>query len=166
KEAGAGVLADSIKDADYFVAVARSLLSDKQEPSVLDQDKRVAATLKKCTDLQLEEIEFFGRLRRLDFSQFKVRGRYEKSEELSKYFRAMMWCGYVDLRVAGNPEVASPRELGAALVMLDLVKRAGCFEKWEQFDRILQTLIGRTDSMTFDQLRGLLDKGGVKTLSD
>src|SRR5262249_40014970 len=62
KEAGAAVLADSLKDTDYFIAVARSLLSGKQEPSVLGQDKRVAATLKNCADLQLEEVEFFGRL--------------------------------------------------------------------------------------------------------
>jgi hypothetical protein len=170
KAYGEGVLADSLTDADYFLAVARSLLAGEQVQTLLGQDKRVEKTLKACKDLRLEKSELFGRARVVDFSQFKVRGHYENSELLKRYFKAMMWCGRTDLRVAGgrdeNLTSSSPRELGAAVVLHDLLKRAGKFGQWQQFDRLIQTFVGRTDSMTFAQLDGVLAKGGIKSPTD
>jgi hypothetical protein len=163
---GDGVLSDSVKDADYFLTVARSLLTAQQLKSQLDQDDRVAKTLKAIERLGMEEFWLFGRKRDMDFSQFKVRGHYENSELLKRYFKVMMWCGRIDLRVAGNPELSSPRELGAAVVLHDLLQRAKKFEQWQQFDRVLQTFVGITDSMTFAQLGAVLAKGGIKTPAD
>jgi hypothetical protein len=72
----------------------------------------------------------------------------------------MMWCGRIDLRVAGGFDatgpLSSPRELGAALVLHDLLKRAGKFDAWRQFDALLRTLVGRADSATFAHLDALL----------
>jgi hypothetical protein len=161
-----GILADSLRDADYFLAVARSLLADQAVQTQLGQDGRAAATLQACERLQLQKFNLFGRLRAVDFSQFKVRGHYQKSERLGRYFRAMMWCGRIDLRVAGTPAEASPRELGAAVVLLDLLRRSGKFEQWQQFDRLLQTFVGRADSLTFAQLSDLLARAGIKSPAD
>jgi hypothetical protein len=167
KDYGKGVLADGLADADYFLAVARSLLAGRPVESRLGQGERVAKTLKACDDLKLQDFQLFGRLRHTDFSQFKPRGHYEKSEELRRYFRAMMWCGRIDLRVAGHPEEASPRELAGAIVLNDLLKRSpGGFATWEQFDRVLQTFVGRTDSMTFAQLGGVLATAKIKSPAD
>ena len=166
KEYGAGPLADGLADADYFVAVARSLLAGKPVSTELGQEARVAETLKACEELQLQRFDLFGRRRDVDFSQFKVRGHYENSERLKRYFTAMMWCGRIDLRVAGNPEESSPRELGGAVVLHDLLRRADKFTQWEQFDRLLQTFVGRTDSMTFAQLGDLLKAGGIRSPAD
>jgi hypothetical protein len=149
---GAGVLGPSVGDADYFLTVARSLLAGKPVDSALNQNARVAETLKACADEKLLKFELFGRLRDVDFSQFKVRGHYENSVILGRYFQAMMWCGRIDLRIAGDPMLASPRELGAALVLNDLLHRSGKFEQWRQFDQLLHTFVGPTDSMTFAQL--------------
>jgi hypothetical protein len=166
KDYGKGVLADAVSDADYFLTVARSLLAGKPVKSQLDQDGRVAKTLKKCDDLQIEDFNLFGRKRSVDFSQFKVRGHYENSELLKRYFRAMMWCGRIDLRVAGNPEESSPRELGAAVILHDLLRKAGRFEQWQQFDQMIQTFVGKTDSMTFAQLGAVLAKGNIQGPGD
>ncbi len=159
---GKGVLGDSLTDADYFLAVARSLLAGKEVKEQLDQKNRVADTLTAAAGLQLQDFDLFGRQRKVDFSQFKPRGHYEKSEELRRYFRAMMWCGRIDLRVAAETsDAASPRELGAAIVLNDLLRRAGKVNQWQQFDALLQTFVGQTDSMTFDTLNELLTKAGV-----
>jgi hypothetical protein len=170
KAYGDGVLGESLTDADYYLAVARSLLSGTPVKTMLDQDGRVVKTLKACDGLQLQEFKLFGRGRVIDFSQFKVRGHYENSELLRRYFKAMMWCGRIDLRVAGGKDdqlsSSAPRELGAAVVLNDLLKRAKKFEQWQQFDRLIQTFVGRTDSMTFAQLDGILTKGGIKTPAD
>jgi hypothetical protein len=166
KAYGKGVLAESVTDADYFLAVARSLLGGSPVRTRLDQGARVARTLAAVDGLRLERFDLFGRERKVDFSQFKVRGHYEHSEQLKRYFRAMMWCGRIDLRVAGDPRHAAPREMGAALVLDDLLKRSGKFEQWQQFDRMIQTFVGKTDSMTFAQLDGVLDKAGIKSPAD
>src|SRR5207244_8128541 len=59
-----------------------------------------------------------------------------------------------------------PREMGAAVVLNDLLKSAKKFEQWQQFDRLIQTFVGRTDSMTFAQLDGVLAKGGIRSPAD
>jgi hypothetical protein len=166
KAYGNGVLAESVTDADYFLAVARSLLAGSPVQTRLGQGDRVAKTLEAVDGLQLQRFNLFGRERKVDFSQFKVRGHYEHSDQLKRYFRAMMWCGRIDLRIAGQPQHAAPRELGAALVLHDLLRRSGKFEQWQQFDRMIQTFVGKTDSMTFAQLDGVLDKAGIKSPSD
>ncbi|AFZ18469.1 DUF3160 domain-containing protein [Allocoleopsis franciscana] len=163
---GSGVLSESVKDADYFLAVARSLLADKTLKTYLKQDARVAETLEAIKGQKLQEFELFGRERKVDFSQFKVCGHYENSELLKRYFRAMMWCGRIDLRIAGSLDESSPRELGAAVILYDLLKQSGKFEQWQKFDQLLQTFVGRTDSMTFAQLGDILDKAKIKSPTD
>ena len=160
---GEGVMGDSLSDADYFLAVARSLLTGKVVASSLGQDARVEKTLKACADQQLQSFELFGRDRNMDFSQFKPRGHYENSSILRQYFQAMMWCGRTDLRIAGDPNHAAPRELGAALVLHDLLHRSGKLETWWEFDQILHTFVGPTDSMTFAQLQDFLKVVNVKS---
>jgi hypothetical protein len=163
---GNGVLGSSIIDADYFLAVARSLLAGKAVKTYLNQDTRVAQTLTAIEGQQLQEFNLFGRQRDMDFSQFKPRGHYEKSEALKKYFQGMMWCGRVDLRIAGNPKEASERELGAAIILNNLIQQSGKFEQWQQFDKLIQTFVGRTDSMTFAQLGNLLEQVKIKSPAD
>jgi hypothetical protein len=170
QEYGKGVLSDSLADADYFLAVARSLLADKQVPTALNQEGRVALTLKAVEKQQLHKFDLFGREREMDFSQFKVRGHYENSDRLKRYFKAMMWCGRIDLRIAGGKDywgvLSSPRELGSAVILNDLLLRAKQFERWQQFDRLIQTYVGRTDSATFAHLGALLSKAGIKSPAD
>ncbi len=163
---GKGLCAESMADADYFLAVARSLLAGKPVKSALGQDERVALTLKACDRLEMEKFDLFGKPRTVDFSQFKPRGHYEKDEALRRYFKAMMWCGRIDLRVAGNPQESSERELAAAIVLHDLLNRAERFDLWRQFDEVIQTFVGQTDSMTFAQLGAVLQAAGIRSPAD
>jgi hypothetical protein len=163
---GNGVPADSLTDADYFLGVARSLLAGRAVGTYLGEDGRVQQTLQACMGLRLQQFDLFGRQRMVDFSQFKPRGHYEKSEALQRYFRAMTWCGRIDLRVAGKPEHASARELGAAVILHDLLRRSGKSQTWQQFDLVLQTLVGRSDTLTFAQLGKLLTQAAIKSPAD
>ena len=137
-QAGSGVSKDSILDADYFLAVARSLLAGTNVPpvaSLLGQDARVAETLADIKAEQMKGIDdFFGQCRVVDFSQFKVRGHYTHSERLGRYFQCVMWLGRTDFAVAGGPfdrgcgqQFASPRELGSAIVLWHLLNQSGQF---------------------------------------
>jgi hypothetical protein len=175
--AGNGVLKESILDADYFLAVARSLLAGTNNPPVptlLGQDARVAESL---ADIKVEKLQlvqdFMGFCREVDFSQFKIRGHYTHSERLGRYFQCVMWLGRIDIPVAGGPfdrgcqeRFASTRELGSAIVLWHLLNTSGKFDTWSDMERIIQTFVGATDSMTFGQLGGLLAGAGIRTLND
>jgi hypothetical protein len=160
-EYGDGVLAESLADADYFLAVARSLLTGHTVAGTLGQEERIDETLRACAAGEAQQFVLFDRMRMVDFSQFKPRGRYEHSVLLRRYFQAMMWCGRIDLRIAGDPQESSPRELGAALVLFDLLRRSGRYEQWQQFDRLLQGLCGPSDALDFAGLRALLIRAEI-----
>ena len=166
---GDGVLKDSFLDADYFLAVARSLQGGFV-PTHFDQDKRVHTTLAAVAREGMHEFELFGRNRKMDFSQFKPRGHYEAQPELRTYFKAMMWCGRIDLRIVGGFDSTGPlssnRELGSAVVLLDLLRASGKDEAWRQFDRAIQTFVGRTDSATFDDLARVMAAAKVISIVD
>lgn len=166
QEYGKGVLEESILDADYFIAVARSLLSGNRVRSYFNQNSRVAETLDAIESEEMKKLNLFGRDRTVDFSQFKPRGHYEKSEALKKYFRAMIWCGRIDLRIAGNPDESSPRELGMAIILNHLLNQSGKLSQWQQFDQMLQTFVGQTDSMTFAELKDFLVQNTIQSPTD
>jgi len=159
---GSGALKDSVQDADYFIAVARSLLSGKTVNTKLGtRDVELAKTLGAVAGLKLQKFDLFGKTRTMDYSQFKVRGHYENSKLLKRYFKAMMWLGRIDMRVSGDGKEDYRRQLGSAIVMHDLLSKSGRFKQWGEFDRMIQTFVGRTDSMTFEQLGKMLKVAGV-----
>jgi hypothetical protein len=173
QEAAGGPLEQSVLDADYFLAVARSLYSNVVVRSVLNQDARVQATLDAINRGGLECFTFFDQERMVDFSQFKPRGHYEESERLRHYFRTVMWLGRTDFRIAGvltgcmGEELPlSQRQLGTAIVLGRLLSLANQFENWQNFERTIETFVGLTDSMTFAQLADLTEAVGIRTLRD
>jgi len=108
----------------------------------------------------------------VDFSQFKVRGHYENSELLKRYFKAMIVVlERTDMRVAGgkdeNLSSSSPREMGAAIVLNDLLKGAKKFRAMATVSTAsFRPLWVAPDSMTFAQLDAVLNKGGIKSPAD
>ena len=161
-----GPLRDGLLDADFFLTVARSLLGGTQVASQLNQDARVTNVLSAINGLTLREYDLFGTNRWVDFSQFQVRGHYDSSERLRRYFRAMMWCGRIDFRIGLNPAKDSSRELSTAVALHSLLKQSGQFNSWEQLELIIRTFVGITDSMTFAQLGDLLASANIQSLAD
>lgn len=191
QEVGQGVLRDSLRDADYFLAVARSLLAGAGQthvidetgqtavipptPSMLGQDSRVAQTLADIREEKLLQVQdFMGFCRVVDYSQFKVRGHYTHTERLGRYFQCLMWLGRIDIPLAGGPwkrcpdeeRMASPRELGLAVTLWRLLTAAGQFETWADMERTLTVFVGTSDSLNFAQLSGLLAGAGIRSLAD
>jgi hypothetical protein len=157
KAYGTGPLAGALADVDFFLAVGRGLLQPGTGSSVLGQEKRVAQALDACHREKMEEYPLFGRLRPIDFSQFKPRGRYDQTEESKQYFRGVMWLGRIDFRIAGGDSPDQDlRELAGAVVLHDLLQRARMQERWQQLDRALLHLVGKSDSLNFSQLGQVL----------
>lgn len=160
-------LRDSLIDADYYLTVARSLLAGVAVSPQLTPTTNVLDTLEAIARLEYREaFPIFGVPdRTMDFSQFRVRGNYERSERMERYFRAMIWCGRIDLRIAGPNAPLSQRQLATSIVLHDLLRSSGQFETWRQFDQALQQFVGWTDSLTFDHLQSLREEAGISSLS-
>jgi hypothetical protein len=85
-----GVLGECLDDADWYLAVGRSLLAGHAVPGHRGHDDRVAITLEAIGGERTARIEVFGRERIVDCSLFKPRGHYTRSEDMRRYFRALI----------------------------------------------------------------------------
>jgi hypothetical protein len=165
-EASNTAVTDGFLDADYFLAVANSLLNAANHSGSLGQSNRIAQTLHDINGLTSKPVSLFGAERWVDFSQFKVRGHYENSRVLSNYFRAMMWCGFVDFQFTGRTNDNSLRELSGTVAMSWLLNRSGQYSNWAQFERTVGLFVGLQDSLNFAQLGALLDVAGIQSPSN
>jgi hypothetical protein len=175
-------LAQSLQDADVYLTVADALIGvgvgGPSSPGVLfpenprtilgQGDDEVVAILAAIESLAPASFSLFGRQggEVVDFSQFKPRGHYTKSEPLKAYFQAMMWMGRTDFRVAGSPEFASPRELGTAMILSELLSKSEQTGNWEKADTVIRAFVGIPDSMTPLQLSSFLAANGIESVSD
>ncbi|HEY9174324.1 MAG TPA: DUF3160 domain-containing protein, partial [Verrucomicrobiae bacterium] len=118
--------------------------------------------------LQPASINLYGEDRLVDFSQFQVRGHYETRPALTRYFRAMMWCGLADFRYAGFSSGTGSgnssntlRELSGAVALELALRNSGGFSNWLELNHTLEMFVGTPDSLNFAQLRELLLAAGI-----
>jgi hypothetical protein len=50
--------------------------------------------------------------------------------------------------------------------MWHLLNQSGQFNVWADMEKVIETFVGVTDSLTFGQLGGLLAGEGIRTLAD
>lgn len=82
-----------------------------------------------------------------DFTQYKVRGHYEKNETLQRYFRGMMWCGRKNFLLADRKMTL------AAILVPGLVETAQETRTFESLDSSLEYLVGPQDKYTLSGYR-------------
>lgn len=162
--------AQTRRDVDLFLAVAQSLLTGSPvtpaeasfEPVELTElfDAAMAAA-------DFVEKELFGVKRTIDFSQFTPRGHYTDTEELARYFRAMMWMGRIDLRMIEtqeNGEVLLHRRQVEAMFALHGLMTDAERAQWDTIDRIVTAFVGQHDYMHAAQVPALQADLGAVTL--
>jgi hypothetical protein len=77
-----------------------------------------------------------------DFTQYKVRGHYEKNETLQRYFRGMMWFGRQNF-------LLPDRKLTLAAILIPgLLEKAQGARTFESLDQSLGYVIGAQDKYT------------------
>ena len=165
--AAAGLGAQAEADADLYLAVALSLLEGTNERAVrgarqgeIDDFVDAAQQAEGWLNLSM-----FGVPRDMDFSQFEPRGHYTDSPELTRYFRAMMWLGRVDLRIIETQPDHSQkfhrRQLEGAYALSRLMD-AATHDRWAKIDGTIEAFVGEPDNMTLHQLADLMKDLGVE----
>ncbi|HEY6558496.1 MAG TPA: DUF3160 domain-containing protein [Polyangiaceae bacterium] len=152
--------------ADLYLSVAKSLLVGRFAGPIAGGDAIAAQKLYNGALAAdgWQDVTLFDVLRRVDFSQFKPRGHYTDSEELSRYFRAMMWLGRVDFRILETQDDGTQlfhrKQLEAAYVLRALMD-APSVDSWRKIDRTIEAFVGEPDNMTLPELDGLLSNLGA-----
>jgi len=153
------VVAQAADDVELLFEVGRELLKGNQGHS----HQRIDEILKAAAKETPLHIRFLGRTREVDFSQFRPRGHYTRSEGLKRYFRAMMWLGREDLAFRIGE---SFRETVAAFLMVDAIQRGGVYREWEEFDRTISYLVGSPDGANPRDLLVLMTRLGYRDFEE
>ncbi len=158
-------------DADFYIAVAHSLLMGQTDAPVAGGSAGDIATFVAGANAAagFGSVKLFGVVRDVDFSQFKPRGHYTDSEELSRYFRAMMWLGRIDMRLIetqpDHSQVFNRRQLEGAFALGALMKDT-TEKHWTRIHDTIGGFVGQPDSMTPPELTRLLSDLGVSDPAD
>src|SRR5262249_28297231 len=122
-------------------------------------------------------LDVFGRSRRVDFSQYRPRGRYADHPPLARYFRAAMFLSRFELNLVSrsspgradtsvpDPGETAREELGA-LALAELAARAGVDQEIAAVDRAWRVLAGAREDVGLADLGELRVKAGIASLSE
>ena len=152
---------DGVLDADYFIAVARSLVTGTNNYGSLGQSTRVLATLTAISNLQPARVSPLRQQSLGGLLPIPGARSLRNLPRLQRYFRAMMWCGIIDFRFTGSTNDNSLRELSGAVAMHFLLKNSSQFNDWKQMDDVVQMFVGLPDSLNFAQLSDLMSAAGI-----
>jgi len=92
-----------------------------------------------------------------DYSQYKPRGHYTRSEELKKYFRAMMWYGRLTFRL--NDAFETRRALLLTQVLRSATAADGtpAVTLWENIYDPTVFIVGKADDLGYHEYGALMD---------
>ncbi len=84
-----------------------------------------------------------------DFTQYKVRGHYQKNEALQQYFRGMMWFGRRNFLLSEKTQTL------AGILLPNIVEEAHETHRFEAIDALTNYLIGPQDKYTLAGYRSV-----------
>ena len=97
-----------------------------------------------------------------DYSQYKVRGHYTRNENLTKYFKAMMYAGrmgFVCKAVPNNPTLEIEQTRRALILVSSFNATYQGSTMWEYWDKVYQPTVfyvGKSDDLTPEDYYSIL----------
>jgi hypothetical protein len=97
-----------------------------------------------------------------DYTQYIPRGHYTISEELTAYFKSMMWYGRMTFRLKTNDPEVGKAETRAALLLIQALRTAQVNDQpalnlWLDLYNPTVFFVGRSDDLTAFQYLGVMD---------
>ena len=143
-------------DAAMWICTARSLLEGSKVACSRNVDDTVNLFLQYVADLKLVPVVIFGAEVKEDFSQFKPRGHYTKSEALKKYFRSMMW-----IQRIGMNFIKYQRHAVVATTLTNIAHNSEALEPWGVINSSIEAIVGLSDSLNLPGMKALMDAEGI-----
>jgi hypothetical protein len=147
-----------------FVAVGRKLLDpDVKVPDYVEDLVAAELDLIEAAD-EIHDSPIFPQLPQgEDYTQYIPRGHYTLSDELTAYFKSMMWYGRMTFRLdARDPDIAR-RETRMALLLVHALRTTEiegqpALELWANIYTPTVFFVGRSDDLTVIQYGELMDE--------
>ncbi len=136
-------------DLLYFSVAARLFDPSYAVPEAVKSEADALVPLIEAGGGQLAQTGNLADFSQEDFTQYKVRGHYEKNDTLKRYFRGMMWFGRRTFLISKDKETL------AAILVPSLVEKAQEQRNFQTLDALITYLIGRQDKYTFAGYRGI-----------
>jgi hypothetical protein len=89
--------------------------------------------------------------REIDFSQFTPRGHYTQSQQLTRYFKAMMWLGRIELHLTSPKSIDNIQTIDAVLIK-ELVEAGNTISRLGMIDDIIKYFVGESHNVTLPNL--------------
>jgi hypothetical protein len=147
-----------------FFAVAAQLLGlpDPVPPEVADLVNAELALINDASGPQVSPIwdrEDLPVDKKLveDYSQYIPRGHYTRSEELKKYFRAMMWYGRLTYRLRDEFETRRALLMTQTLRTATAPDGTPAVTLWQNIYEPTTFIVGKADDLSFFEYGALMD---------
>ncbi len=163
----------ALKGTPWEEAARRTVAYFVVPAKVLDDEVTVPAYAADLVEGELKNIEeaadilpspiFPGLISGEDYTQYIPRGHYTRTEDLERYFKAMMWYGRMTFRLTtDDPEVGRAETRLALLVCHTLrsvtVGRLSGLEAWNDLYAPTVFFVGRSDDLTVLQYLSVMDE--------
>ena len=93
-----------------------------------------------------------------DYSQYIPRGHYTRSEELKKYFKAMMWYGRLTFRLRDEFETRRALLMTQTLRTATAADGTPAVTLWQKIYEPTVFIVGKADDLSFFEYGGLMDQ--------
>ncbi|MBN1577082.1 MAG: DUF3160 domain-containing protein [Chitinispirillaceae bacterium] len=168
---GTPLLDSALRDVDLYVTMALSLAENVKKAPHFVSTGLIDTVWNAVAGEQMSFMPLFSKTeRKLDFSQFTVRGHYTRTPSLRNYFRAMMWLGRIDflLTVSSHEmwDPSDPRRMSMGACLLnELIDRVSVRQGIAEIDRMLALFVGESDDLTPAELLDITDRSHVADAS-
>lgn len=163
-EQSTGAVKEELKYVYTYIAVANELLGQevtvpKEIEVLVDQElNRIEA------HKGIEMSEFYGK--KVDYSQYTVRGHYTLNEDLGKFFKAMMWYGQSGIQLSDKNELKYEGITRACMMTHLVFQDEANVTAWSDIYRMTKLYSGYADDLTiFDMKELMLAVYGQENLS-
>lgn len=168
----------SLGDVDLYITMARSLLAgEKLSTHYISEEEFTTVWDAVQSENMITMPLFCDRNRKLDFSQFTVRGHYTDEDwgkPLGPYFRCMMWLGRIDFLLTPPPDYGSPewskddlrRMLLDALLLNEVIDISGARHLLDTNDKIITFMVGDNDNLSPSELEEIVSTQGLSGAAD
>ena len=144
---------DKIAQANLnFLSVVKALLNGRDQAPSAPDPGLVQEEIKKVLAAKGLAVSKIA-LQKIDYSQFRVRGKYTKSQDLGRYFRAVRYAGTVlfpvkESKATGiNGQTADRLTLQALALSRLLIRDPGLSKVRLRLDRNLTLLFGPSEEL-------------------
>jgi hypothetical protein len=158
-------------DVQDMLTTALLLLNPAR--SNVSKSAAVSANLAAVAAQQLGPFRMYGIDTIVDWTQFKPRGHYTKTPQLSAYFQAMMWLSRADLSLdlraqpkTGGPKASFTRMKKDALILWDCVLNSGSYPAWLEFNGYVEYMVGMSDGLNMKGMGAVAQALGVTSVPE